>query len=318
MGGMLTGCALASPTSAVSPPETSAPTEVVPPTALPPTDAPTPTPTRLPASPTPIPTATPLPEDCYRAELVEDPTIPDGTALPPGQVFLKLWRVRNSGTCVWQWGGMRLVFDGGDPLSGPESTRAYFYPPEPQLSLDAIGSVLWGNLRETVAPGEVVDIPLMLRVPLYGSIYRSFWRLESGDGQVLARLWVVLAVAGGETPSAESWSGEWLHINTWFLSNLVDPGRLVLQQSGDQLMGYFYPVGGPSDGDLVVVQGYVFDEGRRAAGVFTLPWDEPLDFSWTLSPNRNQFSGEISSRTINYDGSWCGGRNGLIPPACAP
>lgn len=288
-----------------------------------PTPFPSTTPVDTP-TPSPVPTvtvtttATPLPEGCLQAEVSGDPTIPDGTALPPGTVFLKLWRVRNSGTCAWQWGDFYLVFAGGDNLAGPPRARAYFFPPEPQLSLDALGSTLWGNMRQEVAPGEVVDIPLMLRVPLQGSIYRSYWRLEAGDGALLANLWVVIAVAPGKLPAADSWAGEWLHINTWFLNNLKDAGTLVLEQDGEDLLGFFYPVGGPSDGDLVVVRGYVLDEGRRALGVFSLLWDEPLDFTWTLLANRNQFSGEISSRRLNITGAWCGGRNGLIPPACSP
>ncbi|RME08086.1 MAG: hypothetical protein D6803_02150 [Anaerolineae bacterium] len=294
-------------------------------TATAPTSTPTPSATLAPTvtaslTPTASVTASPtsLPEGCLQAEVVGDPTVPDGTALPPGTVFLKLWRVRNSGTCAWQWGDFHLVFAGGDDLSGPPQARAYFFSPEPQLSLDALGSTLWGNMRQTVEPGEVVDIPLMLRVPLRGSIYRSYWRLESGEGRVLANLWVVIAVAPGRWPTADSWAGEWLHINTWFLNNLKDAGTLVLEQDGEDLLGFFYPVGGPSNGDLVVVRGYVLDEGRRAMGVFSLVWDQPLDFTWTMLANRNQFSGEISSRRIDIHGSWCGGRNGLIPPACSP
>jgi hypothetical protein len=44
---------------------------------------------------------------------VADGTVPDDTGFAPGEVFTKVWRVRNSGTCTWG-AGTQLVFAPGE------------------------------------------------------------------------------------------------------------------------------------------------------------------------------------------------------------
>lgn len=87
---------------------------------------PTPTNTSIPATPTLIPTlpnaadpatATPLPTSAnsnanptassnpgnctWAANFEADITIPDGTKIKRNTVFEKIWRIKNTGTCVW-------------------------------------------------------------------------------------------------------------------------------------------------------------------------------------------------------------------------
>src|SRR5688572_5839026 len=105
---------------------------------------------------TPAATATP---NCPLAQFVTDVTIPDGTAMNPGQTFNKKWRLKNIGACAWN--GYSLVFDSGESLNGPASK--------------AIGSV---------NPGQEIDIDVDLKAPNSAGTYRSYWRLVT-NGNVL-------------------------------------------------------------------------------------------------------------------------------------
>src|SRR5829696_4221145 len=46
---------------------------------------------------------------CHNSAYVSDVTIPDDTALKPGDDFDKTWRIQNNGTCAWD-DGFQLVF----------------------------------------------------------------------------------------------------------------------------------------------------------------------------------------------------------------
>ncbi|MBC8332876.1 MAG: hypothetical protein H8E28_12910 [Anaerolineae bacterium] len=304
------------------PTPTAVPTQTA---AATPTLVPTATRTRMPAAPsvTPTftlapPTETPLPEDCNQASVIEDVTIPDGALVDPGEVFLKIWRVQNTGSCTWQWGSFWLVFDSENQMNGPDLARAYFYPSQPVLDLATLGNAAWNGVLGEVAPGEVVDIPLLLQAPDKPGVYRSHWHLQDKAGNSAALMWVLLVVDTQKEIQQPDWSGNWLHANTWFINRLVDPGVLVVEQRGSEILGFFYPRGGPADGDLVYVTGRVSEDGMQVEGLFSLVWDEPIDFQWAMSANQQQFEGLITSERLDIDGTWCGGRNGLVPPICAP
>ena len=128
---------------------------------LPPTNTPPAPPTFAPP-PTGIFTAT---QECDRAQFISDPTIPDGSILAPGQVFVKAWRLKNIGACTWS--GYSLVFDEGNSMSGAAST--------------AIG---------TTPPGASVDISISLTAPAAPGSYRGYWRIRNASG-------VLIPVTGG-------------------------------------------------------------------------------------------------------------------------
>lgn len=301
------------------------------PTAVPATSTPTlrPSPTQPALAPTKTPTpqveSSPTPthtlaseQPCLQATLLEDVTVPDGSVLNPGEIFLKIWRLQNTGSCAWQWGRYWLAFAEGERFSGPNLARAYFYPPSPVLALAELGEASWQNLEQQVDPGEIVDVPLLMRAPDQPGIYRSYWRLQDDDGAELALFWVVGVVEETAKRPETDWSGEWLHINTHFVDDVVDPGKLVLQQTDGEILGYFYPIGGSSKGDLVYVQGKLSDERQRVEGLFGMLWDQPVDFRWTLEANQNQFEGQIYPDPPQADGCWSGGRAGRVPPICLP
>jgi len=107
----------------------------------------------------------------YWSRYVKDVTIEDGTRLPAGMKFVKVWRLKNNGSAAWPE-GTSLVFVGGDVLSSGDSVRV---PP--------------------VAPGEEVDISVDMVAPKKPSRYISNWRLSTAEGARFGhRVWVDVAV----------------------------------------------------------------------------------------------------------------------------
>ena len=129
-------------------------------------NAPSATPTlSVPATSTPIPaTSTPLPTAtavtyCDWVTFLKDVTIPDGTAMGPGEVFTKTWRLQNRGTCTWTsdyW----LVFTGGSQM----------------------GETLAVRLPGRVAPGQTVDVSVPLTAPNSLGRQVGYWMLRNPNG----------------------------------------------------------------------------------------------------------------------------------------
>lgn len=107
-------------------------------------------------------TSTPSPETpCEdHASFVDDVTIRDNTELDSGESFVKIWRLRNSGTCTWTTAYL-LAFFGGRRLEAPESVP----------------------LPTRVSPGAVVDLAVEMNAPTEPGTYQGFWKLRSPDGQ---------------------------------------------------------------------------------------------------------------------------------------
>jgi hypothetical protein len=91
---------------------------------------------------------------------VDDVTIDDGTKVEPGQMFNKIWRVRNSGTSSWG-DGYEFVFVGDDQMGGPD-----------------------GVPLPAVNPGNTVDITLPLQAPDTPGTHRSTWKGRNPDGEI--------------------------------------------------------------------------------------------------------------------------------------
>jgi hypothetical protein len=127
-------------------------------------------PTSIPATGTPVPaTSTPLQPTntavptavsyCDWLAFVKDVTIPDGTAMGPGEVFTKTWRLQNRGTCTWTPDYM-LVYTSGDQMGSTTAVR------------------LPGN----VAPGQTVDVLVTLTAPNVNGYQRGYWMLRNPSG----------------------------------------------------------------------------------------------------------------------------------------
>ncbi len=100
-----------------------------------------------------------MPSCTNRAELVKDLNIFDNTALDAGQIFAKIWRVKNAGTCSWTT-GYALAFYSGEQMGGPSSIP----------------------LVSAVQPGETVDLRVDLVAPLNPTSYTGNWALQDASG----------------------------------------------------------------------------------------------------------------------------------------
>jgi hypothetical protein len=138
----------------------STPTPTLPATLPPSAIPPTPTATTVPPTPVP-PTATPIPIPCNHAEFVKDVTVPDGTSLPPGEEFIKVWRLKNIGSCTWDR-DYSLVFVSGDRMNASRSVP----------------------IGDTVRPGEKIDVSVDYVAPDHAGRYRSLWMLSNASDKV--------------------------------------------------------------------------------------------------------------------------------------
>lgn len=136
------------------------------PTSQPPTETPTPeVPTETPTvafatDPTQIALGTPglLCDDVSFDLATVDVTILDGTAMTPGQEFVKTWKIKNTGTCAWG-DGYTLTFSYGEKMDGQ---------PVP--------------LGVVVQAGEEVDISVNFKAPTAIGEYTSAWQMTNANG----------------------------------------------------------------------------------------------------------------------------------------
>src|SRR5581483_10995728 len=142
----------------------------------------------IPTSTPVVSTSTPVPptstSGCDRAQFVSDVTIPDGTVFPPNTTFTKTWRLKNVGTCTWTT-SYQLVFQSGNQMGAPDSV---FLP-------------------QTVVPGQIVDLSVILTSPSVAGSYRGYWLLKNPTGTLFGigtnadkPFWVDIMVSGSATP----------------------------------------------------------------------------------------------------------------------
>lgn len=117
---------------------------------------------------------------CDAAQFLADVTYPDGSILPRNTTFVKIWRIRNIGTCTWTT-SYALVFSGGDALNGPSSV----------------------GMPGSVAPGQYIEIPVTLNSPNSDGNFTGYWKLRNASGvpfgigaQADTAFWVKIRVTG--------------------------------------------------------------------------------------------------------------------------
>jgi hypothetical protein len=110
--------------------------------------------------PTHTPAPTPTIADCMNnASFVADVTVPDDTNFKPGEVFDKVWRMRNSGSCPWE-AGYTWVYESGDQM----------------------GDNTLSEVPPTI-PGADADIRVTLTAPGEPGRYISRWRMRDMNNQ---------------------------------------------------------------------------------------------------------------------------------------
>lgn len=92
-----------------------------------------------------------------------DDTIPHGSLMRPGQLFLKAWRIRNSGTVPW----VDRQLERQGPVTGPGLITSPRYIP----ILDA-------------DPGQVVTITAPLKAPTYDCASIAYFKMVGADGHL--------------------------------------------------------------------------------------------------------------------------------------
>ncbi|HEY9527003.1 MAG TPA: NBR1-Ig-like domain-containing protein [Anaerolineales bacterium] len=108
---------------------------------------------------TAVPPLSPVPQSiCDAASFVSDVTYPDGSNVPLGGSFTKIWRLKNTGTCTWTT-SYALVFISGDRLNAPAAVA----------------------LPTNVGPGQTVDLAVNLAAPNQTNHYRGYWKLRNAS-----------------------------------------------------------------------------------------------------------------------------------------
>lgn len=135
----------------------------------------TPTATNPPVVSSPGPTS-----KCDAALFLADVTYSDGSIVPRNTTFVKIWRIRNVGTCAWTT-SYTLVFSGGDGMNAPATVP----------------------MPGSVAPGQYIEIPVTLTSPGTDGKYRGYWKIRNASGalfgigaQADTAFWVDIRVTG--------------------------------------------------------------------------------------------------------------------------
>ena len=129
----------------------------------------------IPPSHTPPPPPPP-PPSTDGATFLSHITLPDGSAVSPGQALVKTWRVRNSGTSTWS--DYKLRFVGGDRLDASTETSI-----------------------PTTGPQGTVDISINLTAPTQPGNYSGYFQIVNASGTEVpgGRLWVKISVQAEES-----------------------------------------------------------------------------------------------------------------------
>lgn len=108
---------------------------------------------------TAVPPLSPVPQTrCDAAAFVSDVTYPDGSNVPLGGGFTKIWRLKNVGTCTWTT-SYALVFVSGERLNAPTTI----------------------SMPTNVGPGQTVDLGVNMTAPNQTGRYRGFWKLRNAS-----------------------------------------------------------------------------------------------------------------------------------------
>lgn len=181
---VITATPLPATDTPIPPTDTLAPTFT---NTVPPTETPTNT-----SSPTITNTATNTPIPCNRAEFVSDITVNDGDDYFLNSSFTKTWRLMNTGSCDWT-SSYRVVFVSGDQMGAPSSKKF---------------------TNNIISNGSTVDISVNLTAPSTVGNYKSYFKLQDGNGNVF-----------GIGPNGDT--SFWVEIDAVKINLIVTPMFLV-------------------------------------------------------------------------------------------
>ena len=114
----------------------------------------------------------PLGDACNNSAYIADVTYPDNSVIKPGINFEKIWRVQNTGTCIWD-DGYKLVYIAGDKALDPYTFE-------------------FKDSADFVSGGETADLGIDLTAPLAEGSYSATWRMQSDTGVFFGTLLTVV------------------------------------------------------------------------------------------------------------------------------
>jgi ABC-type amino acid transport substrate-binding protein len=171
-----------------------------------------PVPTPDVTKPTPTPAPSPTPEVCkdgasYVADLnYDDKNMTAPPVMQPGQAFTKGWRMRNSGTCIW------------------DSTYTWAYAGG-NSSLSNMGASAV-RVNGTVKPGATYDFMVPMIAPSVPGVYQGFWNMRDWQGAAFGdRVWVGIQVAGPPTPVPQPTATPVPGVSFWADSTYLQVGQ---------------------------------------------------------------------------------------------
>jgi hypothetical protein len=187
----------------------------------------------------PIINTAPATPDCTDMAKFEGEAIPDNTAFAPGQDFIKIWTLRNVGTCIWN-PEYALVSIKGESMGGTS--------PSP--------------IGQTVKPNNTIQIYLPQKAPDSAGEHKGFWMLRSPSGREFGlgskadvAFWVKIQVVPGSANNnnggvingpqnlgAPSWTESFDSKHTpWYLGADTDISFDIA--NGSLVMTAFQPIG---------------------------------------------------------------------------
>jgi Ig-like domain-containing protein len=132
-------------------------------------------------SPSPTSTISYLPSNYYHCEdstFLTDVTIPDGTILFPGQLFMKTWKFKNTGNCSWG-SDYSIRFIQGNRMGG-----------------------YYNEIGEMVSINQRISVWVELLAPADEGTYIGYWQLADDYGSTFGDIVYVRIVVAKPTATA--------------------------------------------------------------------------------------------------------------------
>ncbi|MBI3170877.1 MAG: hypothetical protein HYZ22_20550 [Chloroflexi bacterium] len=221
-----------------------------------------PTATNPPVTLQPAPTS-----KCDAALFLADVTYPDGSIVPRNMTFVKIWRIRNVGTCTWST-SYAVVFVSGDGMSAPTSVP----------------------MPGSVAPGQYIEIPVTMVSPNKDGGYRGYWKLRNASGSLFGigaqadtAFWVDIRVTG---PSFVAYN----FADNYCQADWSNGNPLPCPGSNGDANGYVIRLNAP-----VMENGFTEDE----PGLLTVPQDKNNGFISGQFPAFTVQSGDRFRTIVN-------------------
>ncbi|HSO11125.1 MAG TPA: NBR1-Ig-like domain-containing protein [Anaerolineales bacterium] len=104
-----------------------------------------------------------LGDECSNNVFEGDVTIPDGEIIAPGTDFQKIWKIRNTGNCIWDDGYTLVYIGGSTPNLDPYNFE-------------------FKKVEDFVSSGEAINIGINLTTPCAPGKYEGHWRMRNDKG----------------------------------------------------------------------------------------------------------------------------------------